>query len=71
MFTAAFWKDAGVRALRTGAAVLLVAMGADGAGLAGLDWGDTATLTAGSMLATILAAIAVPTEDQKAKKDTL
>lgn len=71
MFTAAFWKDAGVRALRTGAAVLLVAIGADGAGIVGLDWGGTATLTVGGMLATVLAAIVAPTEDQKAKKDTL
>jgi len=71
MFTVAFWKDAAVRAIRTGAAVLLVAIGADGAGIVGLDWGGTATLTVGGMLATILAAIVAPTADQKAKKDDL
>lgn len=69
MFTVAFWKDAAIRAVRTGAQVLLVALGADGAGIVGLDVGSTAALVGGSMLASILNSVVIPQEDQKAKKN--
>jgi r1t holin len=69
MFTVAFWKDAAIRAIRTGAQVLLVALGADGAGIVGLDFGSTAALVGGSMVASILNSVVIPQEDQKAKKD--
>jgi hypothetical protein len=69
MFTVAFWKDAGIRAIRTGAQVLLVALGADGAGIVGLDVGSTSALVGGSMLASLLNSIVVPQQDQKDKKD--
>lgn len=69
MFTVAFWKDAAIRAIRTGAQVLLVALGADGAGIVGLDVGGTAALVGGSMLASVLNSIVVPQQDQKDKKD--
>jgi hypothetical protein len=60
MFTAAFWKDATIRAIRTAAQVLLVAIGADGTGIAHLDVGGTAAIVGGSILATYLSAIVVP-----------
>ncbi len=66
MWSTTFWKDAAIRAVRTGAAVLLVAIGADGSGIAHLDVGATATLVGGSMLATVLAAIVVPVQSGKA-----
>ena len=69
MFTVAFWKDAAIRAVRTGAQVLLVALGADGAGIVGLDVGSTAALVGGSMLASVLNSIVVPQQDQKDKKN--
>lgn len=68
MFTVAFWKDAAIRAIRTGAQVLLVALGADGAGIVGLDVGSTAALVGGSMIASLLNSVVIPQQDQKDKK---
>lgn len=60
MFTAAFWKAATMRAIRTGAQVLLVAIGADGSGIVHLDVGGTAALVGGSILASYLNAVIKP-----------
>lgn len=69
MWSKVFWKDTAIRAVRTGAAVLLVAIGADGSGIAHLDVGATASLVGGSMLATVLAAIVVPVQSGKPSDD--
>ncbi len=57
MFTRDFWKEALERALRTMAQFLLVLIGADGAGLATLDWSNTAVMVGGGFVASLLTSI--------------
>lgn len=65
MFTTAWWKAAGARALRTGAQVLLVAIGADGSGIVHIDFGGTAALVGGSVIASLLNSIIAPPVESK------
>ncbi|MER7807932.1 holin [Streptomyces sp900116325] len=58
MFTKAFWKATGERAVRTGAQVLAAALGLDTVGLIHADWGDGLSLAGGAALLAVLTAVA-------------
>ncbi|MEV7871517.1 holin [Streptomyces sp. NPDC088124] len=58
MFTAAFWKSTGERAVRTGAQVLAATLGLDTVGVVSADWGDGLSLAAGAALLAVLTGIA-------------
>jgi hypothetical protein len=54
MFTAAFWKGAVERAVKTGAQVALAFIGLDGANLLSLNWTVTGVGIAGAIVASFL-----------------
>lgn len=75
MFTRAFWKATGERAVRTAAGVLVSALGLDQVGIIHANWGEGLSLAAGSALMTVLIALTVGnadgpglTEDVKARR---
>ncbi|MER8083859.1 holin [Streptomyces sp. NPDC094048] len=57
MFTKAFWKATGERAVRTGAQALVAALGLDTVGLIRADWGDGLSLAGGAALLAVLTAV--------------
>ncbi|MBC9729242.1 holin [Streptomyces sp. TRM68367] len=75
MFTRAFWKATGERAVRTAAGVLVASLGLDKVGIVDAPWADGLSLAAGSAVMTVLIALAVGnadgpglTEDVKGRK---
>ena len=58
MFTKAFWKATGERAIRTGAQVLAASLGLETVGVVNGNWGDGLSLAGGAMLLAVLTAIA-------------
>ncbi|MCZ7414324.1 holin [Streptomyces sp. WMMC897] len=58
MNTAAFWIATAERAVRTFAQALLAIVGADGLGVADVDWGTALSVSGLAALAAILTAVA-------------
>ncbi|MFF2522420.1 holin [Streptomyces liangshanensis] len=58
MFTKAFWKATGERAVRTGAQALIATLGLDTLGVIHADWGDGLSLAGGAALLAVLTGIA-------------
>lgn len=61
MFTKAFWKATGERAVRTGAQVLAGSLGLDTVGLIDAPWGESLSLAGGAALLAVLLGIATGT----------
>ncbi|MFF7200529.1 holin [Streptomyces sp. NPDC008141] len=58
MFTRAFWKATGERAVRTFAQGTLGAIGADGLGVLDVDWGQAASVGGLASVIAVLTAVA-------------
>ncbi|AZM91426.1 holin [Streptomyces sp. W1SF4] len=58
MFTYAFWKSTGERAVRTFAQGVLGAIGADQLGILDVDWGQAASIGGLASVLAVLTAIA-------------
>ena len=58
MFSFTFWKDAGERAIRTGAQALLALWATDISGVLEVDWTQAASVAALAALTSILMSIA-------------
>ncbi|MFE2600097.1 holin [Streptomyces sp. NPDC059396] len=58
MFTKAFWKSTGERAVRTAAQTLVATLGLDTVGVIHADWSDGLSLASGSALLAVLTGIA-------------
>lgn len=57
IWTKAFWKGAGERAIKSAAQSLTVVWGANGVGVLDTDWKGTLSLTGGYVLASIMTSI--------------
>ncbi|MET8475443.1 holin [Streptomyces sp. NPDC006422] len=60
MFTLPFWKATSERALRTGAQVLVGALGLDQLGVIHARWSEGLALAGGAALLAVLTAVATP-----------
>lgn len=60
MWSVAWWKDAGERAIRTAAqaAVALIVVGENALGIMDIDWANLASLSGGAALVSILTSVA-------------
>ncbi|MEO3978756.1 holin [Streptomyces sp. CAU 1734] len=58
MFTAAFWRSTGERAVRTAAQATIGAIGADQLGLLDVDWGQAASVGGLAAVLAVLTAVA-------------
>lgn len=58
MFTLAFWKDAGERAIATAAQSGLALLGAEGLGVLTVDWTEVASVAALAAVLAVLKALA-------------
>jgi Putative lactococcus lactis phage r1t holin len=68
MFSAGFWKDAGERAVKTGAQAALLVLGADQLDAIAADWGDVGSFALGGVVLSLLTSIvSAPIGPEEAK----
>lgn len=57
VWTAAFWRDTGERAIKTAAQTLAGTFGGDAVGLFDIDWSTSLSITAGAVIFSVLTSI--------------